>query len=921
MELQSLLHHISDQMNHQCGLYSEGFRQVMYIISRDLSTKNFDSSISDQIFNLLQRWKGYVIRNVENRLELVPELLKIMPLFVKVGADEIAKKIYRNVLDVSMGPSWYKEDQLGLMNSVLKLLPVACNVQNELPQIAGYLERSSGEMTFERYVRYEKAVLIGELFRRGKSIEGSQYFKKLTCGTISELYSEASRGEMDRLAPMIGMRYPGGALDEQDATLQIVSFVQEADWQLSWTLLEIYQFGDDRYLSDYAKQYAKLINSEGFDSKSLLKLVDRINFNLESELNSNQRIKFLAAFHTELDSEYHQEFPNVLEPLSDQDSSNQLPSLTKTKEKTDTTADSKDELYLPGTFGHKSAMKEADVILEKAEVQLARGNIKAAKQKAVEVLRTYQDGGWSIWGNLSSTARRADEILKIETQIADEIVHLYAPLLINESYRPRWVLAEHLISQVTEILSEEERSSLTQCVMDHIQLIVGDATDEIEAFNFLGKNQHSNCSSELLDLILWLTDHPQWLRREKAADLLVWLLESETTYYRKYINQAFSMDVGFRAEIICGVLDGLSIKQPLNLWKNVEPHLNLDIIIRNCKHISRLTVLHRIAERAGLEGSESASGAAAKIFDQFHPEITDSEKSKANIFQPIWANCIKREWKHLRSIGVIHKELASLFEDKMARTCSPFDIETAWALENILSKGFGENENTPLNRWEAKVRFALNTVLFKYASQQNFTAIEAALRIYNPSSLWLTRLPNFDSPSKPIIDSIFGEGNPKNITENNKFLFLNYQETIEHKDSGQLLHLEVTAVMTSEYSGYQPQPPTPDSVFGSRELLDSSKKTQSYETCYRVEPDLSFLGTFTPGIPTDNFMKLIKANDNDFFRVNWSNGRSQTKKRHGRAMNEGCLLAVKRGAVRLPPGFGLSWYVFVEGKLHGIISQ
>ncbi|GJB30893.1 hypothetical protein [Aeromonas caviae] len=157
--------------------------------------------------------------------------------------------------------SWYKEDQFAVMSRVLEALPANADIAPEaLSQIAAYLERFSGEMTFQRYVRADKGTFIGELCRRGLYADAVRYFQHQACGTIEEVYKQASCGNLDRVAPLVGMRYPGGALEEQASLLQLLAQSgTQADWRVRWSLLEVYQHGDDRHLGDWGGAYAGLI--------------------------------------------------------------------------------------------------------------------------------------------------------------------------------------------------------------------------------------------------------------------------------------------------------------------------------------------------------------------------------------------------------------------------------------------------------------------------------------------------------------------------------------------------------------------------------------------------------------------------------------------------------------------------------------
>ena len=912
-ELLSFLQHISNQIKLQCGVYSEGFREILSVVLHQIidTDREISDDVSDEAFNLLQQWKDYILRNVENRHELVPEILQLIPLFVRIDAEEIAKELYQKMLDVSMGPSWYKEAQLGILVSSLRSIPKSSNVNSLLPQIAGYLERSSGEMTFQRYVRHEKMLLIGELFKRGKSYQACEYFKRQVCGTLAELYSEACDGDMDRVSKMKGMRYPGGALDEQESILQIICNVEQVDWRLSWALLEIYQYGDTRHLSSYAKQYATLVNTIDIESPEISVAIARMKLVIGSELSLGQHIEFLEAFQDKLDSTHLPLFTDILKPLSEQNTVSE-----KITPKGENNADDRDDdaFYMPGTFGKHSSSKEADEVLAKAEKKLARGNIEAAKQLSIEVLQILQQGGWSIWGNLSYTAHRAEDILLEDVNTADEVIQFYAPLLRDERYDARWILADHLIGRIAKILDEKESNLLVQSAIDHIELIVGDSTDQIKAFSFLEGEQENDVSLDLLELIFWLIDHPQKIRSDKAANMLAWLLQQNNTYYEHCVKQAFSMDTGYSADVICGIFDGLSTQNPLQLWDQISPFLNSEMILQDCQHIGRLSVLYRITDRASQVGATGSSDISQLVIDQFHPD--SGESSNTDISKPAWVHCLGKEWESLKNIKMLSSEFVKHFEEEMKKVCLPFDIETTWNLEKMVSKGFQSKVNATLNRWEAKVRFVLNVTLFKYTTQQTFFAIDDILRIYNPSSLIVTRTTNHISLANSIIETLAKD--PKNITGDRESFFLNYQEMTINQNGDGFFRIEITAVVISQFSGYRPNSPTDASLFSSRQLPNTENKLQGFETCYSVDPDIAFLDTFTPAIPTDSFKRLINALDSDFVRKNWKNGKYE---RFGSPMSEGCLLAVKRNALHLKSGWGLAWIFRINGQTVNIISK
>ena len=154
------------------------------------------SELEAGTLQLLRELKKHVLSGVENRHELVPEVLRLIPLFARLGAVEEAERLYETMLDVSMGPTWYKEDQFSLLTSVLAKMPVSDEVVKKLPLISGYLDRADGEMTFQRYVRFQKSRLIGQLFRRNRCASGCKYFIRQTAGLLSSCAKNGRRGRL-----------------------------------------------------------------------------------------------------------------------------------------------------------------------------------------------------------------------------------------------------------------------------------------------------------------------------------------------------------------------------------------------------------------------------------------------------------------------------------------------------------------------------------------------------------------------------------------------------------------------------------------------------------------------------------------------------------------------------------------------------
>ncbi|MBU5687640.1 hypothetical protein, partial [Citrobacter sp. S44_ASV_140] len=293
-----------------------------------------------------------------------------------------------------MGPGWYKEDQFSLLiTALLSLGNETTPISGFLAQTAALLDAASGEMTFQRFVRYAKKDFIKALSLRGDFSHAVEYYIVQTYGTLEQIYEDATDGEMDRLSQFEGSRYPGNALDEQDAVLEIIMLaIPEANWSICWALLETFQYGDNRHLKDYAKAYAIIMNKMQGDGQALEEMFNRIGLICESDVIGTSRSEFLSTISSTLGLELNQSFNSMFGPIL-------APNKPDTIPETPSSSITQNDILLPGTFGAHQSISTAHESLANAERQLRRSNTIAACKSALEGLRQLQDGGWSLWTN------------------------------------------------------------------------------------------------------------------------------------------------------------------------------------------------------------------------------------------------------------------------------------------------------------------------------------------------------------------------------------------------------------------------------------------------------------------------------------------------------------------------------------------
>lgn len=916
----------------QLGLYTEGFRRTLEAVMQALLPYKGPSAVEDELFSLLQVWKQHVLDGVENRHELVPELLKLVALFAKLGAREQAKTLYDQVLRVSMGPTWYKEEQFKLLTTALEQLPTTDVLDNELSTIAGYLQRASGEMTFQRYVRYEKEHLIAELSRRRLTSNACRYIRRQSCGSLGELLEDVQAGKIDQVSPIIGMRYPGGSLDEQAVVLALLRYTGGLDWKLRWALLDIYQCGDERHLANFAGAYAQLINDEA-TTTGVEAMFARLATVLGAEVSTSDRSTFLQSFRARLDAQHHVHADALMSQYMD-NGAVQTPvepmNMTAEpasvhKRNSPTAVDDDDANFVPSTFGRGKASDSAAAQLAEAERQLRLQNNEACRNKAITILKTFQDGAWSVWHRISSVSTRAEELILEVTPDADSILQAYGPLIEGEQNVPKWEVACYLMKLVGSRFTAPERLAIVRHAIEHVRLLVGDAPNEIAMFNYLDGMQETDPLLDLFGMILWSLEHPTWLRRTNAARVLLWLIEEEQIYFAACAALAFVDGRGLAADIALGAIDTLSSRQPAATWDRLAEAIDVTSVATNNGHLGRTAVLLRTAERAAKSGNVGAGSIVDLIKGTLRPDTIALPTATPTNSTPDWAVCIGKELRKITTQGWGTQEVMRLLEDELRKDCAPLSIDQAMQLETLVARSRREQENHPLGRWSGTVRHALGKVLYHYVSTRDVRAAEAALRIYNPHAPEQTMLPGFNAPGKAMIDAIVrGRLLGLFIGDANDF-YLHYLEIFSNdrgvrQSPGHMVEV-FAVVVPAAHMQAEALRGAIRARFSSLDYPDGQSMDMVGATCVRVALDQAYFGSYTPSFPTPSFLSMTRLANDDLTRISWRNGRSTDVQDLGRTQSEGCLLSVPRSALALPDGMQLMWVAQVDGTLACVIDQ
>lgn len=255
--LDIFLESLKIKSTNQLGIYSEGYRETLHEIVKSLIVITYDKT---KILPFIELWKEHILSGVQNRWERTDELLKINEVYGILGFEDMSETIFQEMLNTSMGPSWYKESQLTPINTTLRILK--SNPGNDvILNFASLLDYASGEMTFQRYVKNNKENFISSLIINDRLNEALEYYKFEVLPNPKVLIRNAEISNFD--SPRIGDGYSLGArnITEQNCILNVLGN-ENINPYLKWTLCEIFTVNDDifRHIRDYGEEISNTLN-------------------------------------------------------------------------------------------------------------------------------------------------------------------------------------------------------------------------------------------------------------------------------------------------------------------------------------------------------------------------------------------------------------------------------------------------------------------------------------------------------------------------------------------------------------------------------------------------------------------------------------------------------------------------------------
>lgn len=477
--IEEFLDFIYLNMDGQLGLYTEGYREIIFKIL-EVFQKEYRHKL--KIFRIIDKLEKYILEGIHNRIERVDELLKVSIAFKKNNNEERSIKSFEYMLNCSMGPNWYKEDQFMLIGTIINHLGHIDNLHNFLPKIEAILNYASGEMTFKRYIRYEQEEFLGHLCKRGFIEDALNLLSINFFVKAPALFERVEKNPIDYVGKGKGYNFGVNNLELENCMLYILESIEGFDDAIKWALTEAIVSNEQRYLERYIKIFTKIIENN-FDTPYKETYMNRFKEIYLAKLASGNNNKIRLKCNEKTFDFIVNEFNKINIFDFEIDSSNQ------------------DE--------YTSILTHLKEDIDTALVEIQMQNIELGVKMIVHALEKVQDENISIWSGFWDKEIEFGLITIVENLKPEELIYSLRNLIINnKKHDNEWVIVNKLINLCGEKLGNKEAEKVLNVVINHLSIIVDFPRDFISGYNWSFKTDLSYSNLNIIEYMLGLFDLP-----------------------------------------------------------------------------------------------------------------------------------------------------------------------------------------------------------------------------------------------------------------------------------------------------------------------------------------------------------------------------------------------------------------------------
>lgn len=937
-KISDLLSTINSQNKKQLGLYTEGFRASLFAILDAIPNQKEFRTAS---FKLLKILEEHITTGVLNRRERTQEFLRIIKLYGKIGSSNRTEEVFQKMLDTSMGPSWWKEDQLSLITTLLKSTPKESITIPHLMKLAAHLDTASGEMTFQRYIRQEKETFVGTIFQTGYHKLALEYLKWNLLPSPETIYHKANSSSIDSPTESDGYENGANNIEVQPAILAILRNSNDISEAIQWAFCETFLLGDKRYLEDFATIQSSIINNveESQNSSQLEEYHQRLQTFFLSEMDQKTRQQYFEELEKYLSKKNLHLLVSNLQQINVQITTGHT---NKTRTFTDKdTGDFPDNeshkneqnaLHIPGTFGTRDSLKNLEKLYSEAEEEYEVENFSEAQKKLVFGLRNAQKGGWNIWsGNTAECVSESKNMLNQVCNSEKEFIESISPLILNEKYAPYWSVAQSILSWSKQQKSLDDSSTVSESILEHIQEMVRTEESAVEKFHWFKYHTDTESKESLLGkLLIWFINHPIFHVKEKAAKTLKWLaLKEEKLFIPLLTEKSLSEDSDFASEIASGILHVISMEKPELIWIYLGKNSCYEDQVVNLKHFMIRNAFFEIAEIGTRKGIETANHLFEKLKKSFESNQTILCTSNENLETPSWMSQeIENYVECLEELSLINQEAINDWERKVKKLCGKLTADQMCQTDDFIYRSFKSEGRIPRSSFDEIQRYALNLILNEKVNIVSREKISNVLRSYNPFFPCCDLKKSNHQVSESVLKLLAGKNSLSSSISTEKHYYLHFLEFVTDKENRITHQIEVISFLVDSktydipfYSG-KVYVPFASQAFPTKTAKEPSQLLEAcIPTAFQIDPTYVMGGGFTPSFLHPDFKSLIRFNDNDVVRETWQEERIWDFDGFGQPVKQGCSLMIPKKSLKDLSDYKLVWLVKYNGMTKFILDE
>ncbi|MFT9849992.1 S1 family peptidase [Aneurinibacillus sp. REN35] len=912
---------LMDKLEIQLGMYTEGFRESIFSI---IDVLKGTKGTKRKIYDLSKGLEKHILLGVQNRWERTEDLIKLVNIYAYLENDGSVQRVFQELLNTSMGPSWYKEDQLSLIKSSLVNLQQSNEIESYLPTIASILEYASGEMTFQRYVRVEKEEFIGGLCKVGNLSNAIEFLKEQISPLPKVLQEKVESPQIDYVDRGKGYKFGVGNLEEQNAILEILDSTQDMNPLLKWGFCELFLIGDMRYLNRFAYMMADIIcksdavNERGIFFNRLLKI-------FISDMTQNERDTFLKSIKCVLPQEIYNDLLELIkinniaievEEIKDTIEDITIQQMTSEHQEG---KNAQEELFFPGTFGKKSSLEESNQAFLEATEEMYMDNNTAAKEKFIEGLKILQEGGWQIWSGTVST--EANQAFRNLAKICDEqdLVIAMRTLILDEEYAQDWQIVQKILDLIGSRFGESDATEILKVIIEHLNLMVRPPEELNEYYHWLNNKKSSkHFNVELAQLFVWYLNSPLTHIKYRGPEILKALTRINPNFFIPVIlDYSLNIYSGDASEICAGIIYSLALEDINLVWM----YVNHEYTITRIKECEHFTIKYTFMKILGLGGvnlsvSDNSSVREMGIYGlEVDEEFWRSKNSMFTILEKL--NCWNKD---------DYKEM----EKHILENNKELDITDLIRIDDYLSLAYEKQGQSGI--LESETYKAINKVLVKKVYDADALKIFRALNRVNPTfPAEQIRLSSKPSKGKEIEEFILGKSGPEKFLYEGKYEHIHYTEILYSEEERCFKSVEIIAFLRKNEDVINDE-----FDFNAMALKfkvndfpdfrrDQVNTTSSYRPLiYKGELETTYYGgTFTPAYLNKDLDILSNVNERDITSESWIEGRSWDTGKVGMPLREGSRLLISKEIINSikETGWKLVWYVNYNDENAFIIDR